>query len=83
MLDLSTLTIEDLTGHLRAVDDRTGATATSVGSKLLMTEEEWTARIWEKRSGEASSSCGSDGKRRSKAPQQRKKKNSEPLGRDT
>ena len=55
MLDMSTLTIEDLTGHLRTVDDRIGATATLVGVKLLLTEEEWTARMWEKRSGEGSS----------------------------
>jgi len=45
MLDMSTLTIGDLTGRLRTVDDRIGATATLVGVKLLLTEEEWTARM--------------------------------------
>jgi len=45
---LSIKTMLDLTGRLRAVDDRTGATTTSVGGKLLMTEEEWTARMREK-----------------------------------
>jgi len=44
MLDLSTLSIEELIGHLRAMDDRTRVTSTPVGSKLLMTEEEWTAK---------------------------------------
>ena len=39
MLDMSTLMIEDLTRSLRTVDDRTGATATPVGGKLLMIEE--------------------------------------------
>jgi len=55
MLDMSTLMIEDLTGRLRMVDDLTGVTATSADGKLLLTEEEWTARMWEKRSGEGSS----------------------------
>ena len=79
MLDLSTLTIEDLTGRLRAADDHIGEAATSVGGKLLMTEE-WTARMRVKQFGEGSSSRGGDGKRRGKAPQ---KKDVKPLGRDT
>jgi len=45
MLDLSTLTIEDVAGHLRAVDERLGqATATKDSGNLLLTEEEWAAR---------------------------------------
>jgi hypothetical protein len=56
MLDLETLTIEDLTGRLKAVDERTEPMATEKdGGKLLLTEEEWTAWMKEWRSREGSS----------------------------
>ena len=62
MLDLSTLTIEDVTSRLRAVDEcLEQATATKESGKLLLMEEEWAAR---RNSGKAaSSSHGGDGKR--------------------
>jgi hypothetical protein len=74
MLDLSTLTIEDVTGRLQAVDERIDQATTKTDSgKLLLTEEEWAARMKEKKFGEASSSRGGDGKRRGKASSEKKK----------
>ena len=75
MLNLSTLTIEDVTGCLRAVDERMEqTTATMDNGKLLLTEEEWATRMKMKKSGEASSRRGGDGKRRGKASLEKKKK---------
>ena len=72
MLDLSTLTIEDVTGRLWEVDERLEqATATKDSGKLLLTEEVWAAQ---RNSGKvASSSRGGDGKRRVKASSEKKK----------
>ena len=79
MMDLSTLTIEDVTGRLQALNERMEqATATMDSGKLLLTEEEWAARMKEKKSGEASSSRGGDGKRRGKASSEKKKKKVDP-----
>lgn len=72
MLDLSTLTIEDVTGRLRAVDELLEqATATKDSDKLLPMEEEWAARRNSRKA--ASYSRGGDGKRRGNASSDKKK----------
>ena len=72
MLDLSTLTIENMIDHLQAVDERMEqATTTKDSVKLLLIEEEWATR---RNSGEASSSHDGDGKRHGKSSLEKKKK---------
>ncbi|XP_066361107.1 uncharacterized protein [Miscanthus floridulus] len=79
MLDLSTLTIEDVTCRLRAVNEHMEqATATTDSGKLLLIEDEWVARMKEKKFGEASSSYGGDGKHHGKASSEKKKKKVDP-----
>jgi len=70
---MSTLSIEDVTGQLKAVEDRAEAPArTTAGGQLLLTEEQWAARVREKKQGESSSTprgggrSGARGRRRGK-----------------
>lgn len=53
LLDLSELSIEDVTGRLKAVEEWVEAPTQVAGDKLLLTEE-WAARVKE-RQGESSS----------------------------
>ncbi|WVZ95085.1 LOW QUALITY PROTEIN: hypothetical protein U9M48_040890 [Paspalum notatum var. saurae] len=80
MLDLDALSIKDVTGRLKAVEDRVDApTAQGEGPKgqLLLTEEEWTARMKEKQRGDAGSSL-SRGRGRRRGKSRRKAGASEP-----
>ena len=62
LLDMSTLSIEEVTGRLKAVEDRAEAPArTTAGGQLLLTEEQWAARLRERKQGEGSSVSGSGG----------------------
>jgi hypothetical protein len=71
MLDLSTLSLEDVTGRLRAVEDR--APAEKPKPQLLLTEE-WVARMKEKcQNGAGSSSSGVGAKKAGKAQADKKK----------
>jgi hypothetical protein len=63
LLDLSTLSIEEVTGRLKAVDDRDEGVAgdpVSIGGKLLFTEEQWLARQKERKKKQDGSSSSKD-----------------------
>jgi hypothetical protein len=61
LVDLNTLSIEELVGHLKAAEERFGLDKEGAsGSQLLLTEEEWQARSKGRDSG-GSSGGGSSG----------------------
>lgn len=70
LLDLSTLSVEEVTGRLKAVEDRL-PTSTSKGAdgKLLLSEEQWIERMKAQKQGEGSSSSPKSGHRRRKQTQ--------------
>ena len=52
LLDMSTLSIEDVTGRLKVVEDRAETPArTAAGGQLLLTEEQWAAPLRERKQG--------------------------------
>jgi hypothetical protein len=61
LLDVSTLSIEEITGHLKAAEDDV-VESPAVEGKLLLTEEEWRERAKKKDTGDASRG-GSNGDR--------------------
>jgi hypothetical protein len=63
LLDLKTLTIEELVGRLKLVEDRFGIeSVTDKAGKLLLTEEEWVSRNRHRLLPESSSSSGGEKK---------------------
>ena len=60
LLDTATLLVEEVTGRLKAVNERRETAAAPEqpllsGGKLYFTEEQWLARMKEKQGGESSS----------------------------
>src|SRR5438105_3266593 len=51
LLDLLTLTVEEVTGRLKAVEDREPPPTMIVGGKLYLTEDEWSARLRQRGQG--------------------------------
>ena len=66
LLDISKLSIEEVTGRLKAADDVEPPAQQTAGGKLLLTEEQWVERYKKKDQGSTrgGSSSGSRGKRR-------------------
>ncbi|XP_073353387.1 uncharacterized protein [Aegilops tauschii subsp. strangulata] len=65
MLDVTTMSVDELTGRLRVVEDRLEEDNNDGGSggRLLLTEEEWYARLKDREQG-GSSSGGNGGRGR-------------------
>jgi hypothetical protein len=77
VLDISTMSIDEITSWLRAVEGRGDEEEepSVVGGKLLLTEGQWQARLKEKQQGENNSKAGSGkGGSKSRPREQRKKK---------
>ena len=66
LLDISKLSIEEVTGRLKAADDVEPPAQQTAGGKLLLTEEQWVERYKKKDQGSTrgGSSSSSRGKRR-------------------
>ena len=63
LLDISTLSIEEVTGRLKAADNVEPAPTHTASGKLLLTEEQWVERYKKKntesnRGGSSSGGCG-------------------------
>ena len=85
LLDFSELSIEEVTGRLKAVDNREQlrpSEPVTIGGKLLFTEEQWLARQREQKKGEASgsSASGSSSSRKRRALKQDKARGGAPNG---
>jgi hypothetical protein len=61
LLDISTLSIEEITGRLKAADDVEPAARHTASGKLLLTEEEWVEK-YKKLTGSGHSGSGSGGR---------------------
>lgn len=65
LLDLKTMSLEELIGRLRAAESRyalgSGGTSSAAGGQLLLTEEEWEARRKQRQQGQSSGGGGSGG----------------------
>jgi hypothetical protein len=78
VLDTTNMSIEEITGRLRAVegrgDEEEADPSTSAGGKLLLTEEQWLARMKDKQPGEGSSNSGAGNSGAKNRPRNQKKK---------
>jgi hypothetical protein len=85
LLHFSELSIEEVTGHLKAVDNHKQLPLSepiNIGSKLLFIEEQWLARQRERKKGEASGSLalGSSSSRKRRLRKRDKARGGAPSG---
>jgi hypothetical protein len=66
LLDISQLSIEEVTGRLKAADDIEPMPPQAACGKLLLTKEQWLVRYKKLNSGRGGSSSNGQGKRRGK-----------------
>jgi hypothetical protein len=65
LLDVEELSLEEVTGRRRNAEDKlTAKRLTTETGKLMLTEDQWAARLKEKQAGEASSGKKGNGNRR-------------------
>ena len=62
LLDISTLSIEEVTGHLLASEDNPEPTTNQGGGKLYLTEEQWVERYKQKEAATGRTNHGSSGR---------------------
>jgi hypothetical protein len=83
VLDTTNMSIEEITGRLRVVEGRADEEDTDMptdaGGKLLLTEEQWLARM-DKRPSEGSSKSGTGKGGGKNRPRNQKKKKSAAVG---
>ena len=60
LVDLKTLSIEELVGRLKVVDERDGDDEHDSSSKLMLTEDQWRARMQREHDGPSRSSGSSN-----------------------
>lgn len=66
LLDISTLSVEEVAGRLKAATDDDPAPPQTLDSKLLLTHDEWLEKYKKSESGHGASSSSGRGKRRSR-----------------
>ena len=71
LLNISTLSIEEVSGRLLASEDNPEPTSNQIGGKLYLTEEQWVERYKQKEAANSRTNNGSGG--RSKCATQREK----------
>ncbi|WVZ50972.1 hypothetical protein U9M48_002169 [Paspalum notatum var. saurae] len=64
LLDVSTLTVEEITGRLKATEEDDDPLPPNAGGKLYLTEEQWEARLKEKQSASKSGDLSKSGNNR-------------------